>query len=107
MIRKLPNMNAKRQPYHRPNDPFVEVEIPSLDGKSPPVVIRQRSLRQMRTIFTWSITTFMLGALLIVISSPYRAEILAPGDLNSTHSQILAAEGADRCAACHLSLIHI
>lgn len=101
MIQKLPYMNGNRQPYHRPNDPFIEVEVPAVDGKSQPIIIRQRSLRQMRTIFTWSITTFMLGALLIVISSPYRAEILAPGDLSSTHSQILAAEGADRCAACH------
>jgi len=39
--------------------------------------------------------------LMILCTSPYSNEFLVPGELSSNHGQILAGQGADRCAACH------
>ncbi|MEL7498023.1 MAG: cytochrome c3 family protein [Planctomycetota bacterium] len=104
MIRRLDESTQLETdyPYQRPQDPLVEVVIQTLDEEqTAPVSIRQRSLREKRKIFVCSVTAFMVGSLLILLSSPYRFEVLAPGGLSSPHSQILAAEGTDRCAACH------
>lgn len=105
MIRDLggsAKLSTNKPPYQRPNDAWTEVVVqaPATDG-SELVAIRQRSLRQKRKVFTWSITAFTAGLLLILLASPFRNELIAPGDLSSPHAQILAAEGADRCAACH------
>jgi hypothetical protein len=97
--------------YHRPHDP--QVTIPA--GPPQPYdikedgsweegdvqVIKRSSLRRRRTVLTWSVIAFTIGSLMIVLSSPYSKEFLAPGPLNSSHAQLLAGQGADRCAACH------
>ena len=91
------------QSYHRPNDKWVEVPITSIgeDGETQTVTVRKRSIRSKRRIFTVSCTAFTIGMLMIVCSSPYSKEFLVPGTLSSNHAQILAGQGADRCAACH------
>lgn len=115
MIRKLENRPdvsfIPKPPYQRPHDGWTEVApiaLPPGDvGEGNGLTsnsesrLGERSLRSKRAVFVGSVTAFFLGALLIVLSSPYRFEVLAPGKLASPHSQILAAEGSDRCAACH------
>ena len=100
------------QQYHRPNDPTVE--IPS--GLAKPWPIRENgtwdlseeeptltrpSLRRRRTVLTACVIAFTIGSLLIIFSSPHSKEFLVPGPLHSSHAQLLAGQGADRCAACH------
>ena len=91
-----------RTQYHRPNDKWVEIPIQSsVDRETTMVTIRTRSLREKRRIFTLCCTAFTAGLLMIVMTSPYSKEFLVPGGLSSNHGQILAGQGADRCAACH------
>ena len=101
MIQKLDDQLEKR--YNRPNDNWVEVPVQTIDenGELKTVTRRKRSLRKKRQIFTLSCTAFTLGSLMILMSSPYSKEFLVPGGLSSNHGQILAGQGADRCAACH------
>ena len=66
-------------PYQRPNDPTHEILVDAGDSPEEAVVLVESSLRSKRKIFTWSITAFMLGVLLILLSSPYRSEFIAPG----------------------------
>lgn len=89
------------QPYQRPQDARTQtiIDVPGSPEES--IVMSQRNVRSKRNIFVWSVTAFLTGALLIVMSSPYQAEFLAPGDLTSPHAQILAGQGEERCAACH------
>lgn len=101
MIQKLrPDDNG----YNRPNDPFVTQPIHT-DGTDENdadlVAIKKQGLRWRRKVFTISVFSFVVGSLLILLNSPYRNEFLAPGPLCSSHAQILAGQGADRCAACH------
>jgi len=98
--------------YNRPNDPtdlvssgVVKPYPVRKDGswdlsEEEPMVARA-SLRRRRTILTLASIAFTIGALLIILSSPYSNEFLAPGPLHSSHAQLLAGEGTDRCAACH------
>lgn len=101
MIQKLDDHIEKR--YVRPNDDWVEVPVQTIDdnGELKIVTERRRSLRKKRQIFTVSCTAFTIGLLMILMSSPYSKEFLVPGGLSSNHGQILAGQGADRCAACH------
>ena len=101
MIQKLDDHLEKR--YVRPNDNWVEVPVQTIDenGELKVITQRRRSLRKKRQIFTVSCTAFTVGLLMILMSSPYSNEFLVPGGLSSNHGQILAGQGADRCAACH------
>ena len=103
MIQKLDAESRRRSapPYHRPQEPWVEVVVAADDDSPQTVAIRRRSLRQRRKLFTWSVTALTLGVILILSTSPYRMELLAPGPLSSPHAQLLNEQGADRCAACH------
>ena len=111
MIKRLTDLHkdASKDPvdemlkqYPRPNDKWVETPIQTtIDGESKTVMVRNRSLREKRRIFTLSFTAFTIGLLMILMSSPYSKEFLVPGGLSSNHGQILAGQGADRCAACH------
>jgi predicted CXXCH cytochrome family protein len=98
--------------YERPNDPFVEVpagpikpyrklEDGSFDFQEQEPTVRKPSLRRKRFVLSVSITAFTIGSLLILMSSPFSKEFLAPGPLHSSHGQLLAVQGADRCSACH------
>jgi hypothetical protein len=98
--------------YHRPHDP--KVLVPSGSVKPYPVrddgswdlseeepMVARTSLRRQRTVLTLATIAFSIGALMIILSSPYSNEFLAPGPLHSSHAQLLAGKGADRCASCH------
>lgn len=89
--------------YHRPNDAWIEVPILAVseDGEHKTVMVRRRSLRSKRRVFTLSCTAFTIGLIMILLASPVRNEWIAPGALSSNHAQILAGEGANRCSACH------
>jgi hypothetical protein len=101
MIKRLNDL--ENHPYHRPNDNWVDVPVQTVseDGELMTVTVRRRSLRARRRIFTLSCTGFTIGLLMILCTSPYSYEFLAPGELSSNHAQILAGEGANRCSACH------
>ncbi|MFK7766167.1 MAG: hypothetical protein AB8B55_02910 [Mariniblastus sp.] len=109
MIKRLADKNLDSterflNQYHRPNDKWVDTPIQTtVDGETKIVTVKKRSLREKRRIFTLSFTAFTIGALMILMSSPYSKEFLVPGGLSSNHGQILAGQGADRCAACHQS----
>lgn len=102
MIRKLGEDSLKtKNEYHRPQDTWIE-QPSQFDGGEPVGPQRRvRSLRTRRTIFTLAVTAFTVGALIIVGTSPYKNDFMAPGPLCSSHAQILMGQGADRCAACH------
>lgn len=101
MIKRLRHDQEDR--YHRPHDCWIELPIQTVneDGELTTVTVRRRSLHKKRQIFTISFTAFTIGCLMIVFSSPYRNQFMAPGPLSSNHGQILAGQGANRCAACH------
>ncbi len=108
-IRKMQDFADSQ--YHRPHDPHVTIPAGppqpydiKEDGsweEGDVQVIKRSSLRRRRTVLTLSVIAFTIGSLMIVLSSPYSKEFLAPGPLNSSHAQLLAGKGADRCAACH------
>ena len=101
MIRKLgKDKPILKNDYHRPHDAWQTQPLTSGDFDSGSYR-RVRSLRSRRAIFTLAVTAFTVGALLIIGASPYKNDFMAPGPLCSSHGQILAGEGADRCAACH------
>ena len=98
--------------YHRPNDATVEIPVgpvvpyplnedgtPDFDDSGE--TQKRPSIRRRRTIFTMATAAFTVGALMLILSSPYSHEFLAPGPLHSSHAQLLAGQGADRCSACH------
>ena len=102
MIRKLGTEKPKtKNDYHRPQDTWLDQSLSCGDVETDGPCRRVRSLRSRRTIFTLAVTAFTIGALLIIGTSPYKNDFLAPGPLCSSHAQILAGQGADRCAACH------
>ena len=95
MIQKLDaeSRRLSAPPYHRPQEPWVEVVVAADDDSPQTVAIRRRSLRQRRKLFTWSVTALTLGVILILSTSPYRMELLAPGPLSSPHAQLLNEQG--------------
>ncbi|MFT5303315.1 MAG: hypothetical protein ACI814_004134 [Mariniblastus sp.] len=101
MIKRLVENSDER--YQRPQDSWQEVPLaPATEtDNGSGLIVRKRSLRSKRRIFTLSCTAFTIGALMIILTSPSSNEFLAPGPLGSNHAQILAGQGADRCAACH------
>ena len=107
MIKKT-SFPSKSQPaptsYQRPHDQWQEVVVQAggADDDQGKVVRKARSIRWQRWMFTLSVTAFTFGALMIGFATPsIRNEIIAPGELCSSHAQILAGQGVDRCAACH------
>lgn len=101
MIQRMSEVD--NQPYNRPNDSWIDVPIQTVSqsGELTTVIVRKRSLRAKRRIFTISCTGFTIGLLMILCSSPYSSEFLVPGGLTSNHAQIFAGEGSNRCSACH------
>ncbi len=102
MIQKLNGTNP--EPYHRPNDSWTEVPLATTidsNGEVSVATAKRRSLRSKRKIFTVAMTAFVIGGLMIATSSPFAKEFIVPGPLASNHAQILAGQGADRCANCH------
>ena len=80
MIRKMGDFVARQ--YVRPNQD-------------------DRGLRANRGRFVCAILALTLGVLVLLWTSPVRNEFIVPGPLISSHAQILAAAGSDRCASCH------
>ena len=102
MIRKLGKETPKtKNDYHRPHDKWQDQPLGYGGSETGGATQRVRSLRSRRRIFTLAVTAFTVGALLILGTSDYKNDFLAPGPLCSSHAQILAGQGADRCAACH------
>lgn len=98
--------------YHRPHDPTVLVpagsakpwpvkENGSWDLSEEEPLVAKPSLRKRRGVLALCVCAFTIGSLMIIFSSPYSNEFLAPGPLHSGHAQLLAGKSADRCAACH------
>lgn len=102
MIRKLGSPYSN-DPYDRPNNNFQDVQVAIEDRSDYDLdsQIRISSLRFSRRKFVFALTAFLVGGVLILMESPFKHEFLAPGPLSSSHAQILAGKGADRCAACH------
>ncbi len=106
MIQKIssddvsPGLDRPYRPYHRPNDPWVEVPSDPVNVAAAEIR-RAPSLRTRRRNFTAACTAFTLGAIFIICSSPFAKEFFVPGPLSSHHAPLVAAQGADRCAACH------
>jgi hypothetical protein len=98
MIQKL--IPDNRKPYDRPNDDVTQVLVQS-DGNNASVFVDKNSLRFNRKVFTVAVTGFVIGAVLILMQSPYRNQLITPGPLKSTHAQIIASQTGDQCAACH------
>ena len=92
MIQRLQDFNDSQ--YDRPHDKYQETAI---EGG----VLRKRSLRSRRRVFTVACTAFTIGAILIMFMSPFRNDILAPGPVSSSHAQLLVGNGGESCAACH------
>ncbi len=95
-----------QESYHRPNETWTETPIATVGtetGKLEVVAVKTRSLRSKRRIFTLALTAFTIGALLIVGASPFRHEFFVPGELTSAHGRIMAKDGVDRCANCHVA----
>jgi hypothetical protein len=112
MNRKLQDFTHEKSTYERPNLNRTTYTLPdfSTDGEPPvsigdgdwrPHEFTMPALRSRRHAFTLAMTALTLGFLLIAMNSPWSKEFLAPGPLSSPHAQLLAGEGADRCAACH------
>ena len=97
-----PLTNVQQDNYERPNQSWQDdpVAATAFDSEET-LTIQRRSLRFRRSICTVAMTVFTIGTLLIVFNSPFRNEFIVPGPLASSHAQILAGQGADRCAACH------
>lgn len=100
MIRKLDPKEG--QPYIRPNDDTYVVPVVAQNDGDGDILVKRRSIRSLRKQFTWAVTAFTVGSLLILFQSPARNDFIAPGPLTSNHAQILNGLGADRCNACHV-----
>lgn len=105
MNQKLQDFAHDQSTYERPNLNRTTYTIPSFDvagdDASSTFEFTVPALRARRGAFTLAMTALTIGFLLIAMNSPWSNEFLAPGPLSSPHAQLLAAEGADRCAACH------
>jgi hypothetical protein len=62
-----------------------------------------RSLRSQRTRFVRALIFATLGGLVMILSSNWRNDFLAPGPLTGHHAQLVARgdNQANRCASCH------
>ncbi|TWT85842.1 Doubled CXXCH motif [Posidoniimonas polymericola] len=61
------------------------------------------SLRVFRGRLAWGSALLVAGALAMLIASPLKTEVLAPGPLTQPHAQLLArGDWQGRCAACHV-----
>jgi len=61
-----------------------------------------RSLRAVRARFVTGCTLLAAGGLLIVLSSDWRNDVIAPGGLALSHAQLMDHRGGEpQCAACH------
>ena len=95
-----PLQDLRSAEYQRPNE--RRETRPAMAGDNgPDQSVSVPTLRSRRGVFTFAMTAFTIGAILILYASPWRHEFLVPGDLTSHHAQILTDAGADRCAACH------
>ena len=99
LIRKLSKPDS--QPYIRPNDDSYLVPVVAEQTGESEVLVKRSSIRRLRKQYTWAVTAFTVGSLLILFQSPARNDFLAPGPLASSHGQILNGLGAERCNACH------
>ena len=100
LIKKL-NQSGDEN-YFRPNDDAYDVPVVHIENEQETTIfVQQKSLRYYRKQFTWAITAFTVGSLLILFQSPARNDFLAPGPLASNHAQILNGLGSDRCNSCH------
>ncbi len=114
----LQDFSFEHSQYQRPNQPVVYVPLPDGEdvishgpelyqkpvpavGDTAKPVLKSRSLRTRRGIFSFAMTALTLSFLLIAFNSPWSKELIAPGPLSSPHAQILGKLGSDRCAACH------
>ncbi len=62
----------------------------------------QRSLRSIRGRWVTGAVLVTIGALLMLLGSGRRNELIVPGDLTTHHAQVIArGERSNRCAACH------
>ncbi|TWT31031.1 Doubled CXXCH motif (Paired_CXXCH_1) [Posidoniimonas corsicana] len=78
---------------------------PTPDGKCCRVnkCAPRASLRVHRGRIAWGAALLAAGLLAMLIASPLRTEVLAPGPLTQPHAQLLArGDWAGRCAACHV-----
>jgi len=109
-VQKVSDGSEECCPLHNldvAQDALRQLELAELDQKDAAVLQSQipckpvASLRAKRRRFTVICTLFTLGSLLLSFTVPASDDILAPGPLCSTHAQILAEEGGNRCAACH------
>ena len=110
MNQKLQDFTHEKSTYERPNLNRTTYTLPTFDadgetssasGDLPRHEYTVPALRSRRGAFTLAMTALTIGFLLIALNSPWSKEFLAPGPLSSPHAQLLAPEGADRCAACH------
>jgi len=112
MNQKLQDFTHEQSTYERPNLNRTTYTLPhlvgagqsktaKLDGELDQTEISLPSLRSRRGAFTLAMTALTIGFLLVAMNAPWSKEFLAPGPLSSPHAQLLAREGADRCAACH------
>lgn len=64
-----------------------------------------RSMRSKRGRFVTAMALVTLGGLCMVLSSHWRNEIIAPGELTVHHAQLVAQGGdfTSRCASCHVA----
>ena len=95
-----PLQDLRSAEYQRPNERRITFPASTdVDGSDRSATAP--TMRSRRGVFTFAMTAFTVGAILILYASPWRHEFLVPGNLTSHHAQILADAGADRCAACH------
>lgn len=77
---------------------------PSPDGQCCMVLKCQpkKTLRVFRGRWARGAAIFALGAILMVLGSTSRNDLLAPGPLSSHHAQVIQRDqGQQRCATCH------
>jgi hypothetical protein len=96
--------------YHRPNEKWVcsSQELcdgctgPSATGSCPLNQCQPRlSLREQRKRFTVAVTCLTIGAIIILFSSTWRNEFIAPGNLCTAHARLMQTGDAMQCSACH------
>ena len=97
-----------RKHYARPHDrlqigPSGSIDTGTPEGHSTADATPswQVSLRTQRRIFVGSCTAMILGVLVVLLSSSYRNEFLAPGPLTSGACTNLGGTCSARCATCH------
>ncbi|MEM6331495.1 MAG: hypothetical protein AAF790_14785, partial [Planctomycetota bacterium] len=59
-----------------------------------------RSLRKRRGRVAVALAVFTLGAVTMLLGTPWRRDVLAPGPLSQAHARLIAG-AENRCTACH------